>query len=113
MLLVTVLGLCFGFCLIVIKLEYSVALGAFLIGAIMAESRHIHTIEKLIEPVKDMFIAIFFVTIGLLLDPTIIWQYALPISIISFAVMMAKHRCVLEWARRKSVNSHSLLPVLD
>ncbi len=90
MLLVTVLGLCFGFCLIVIKLEYSVALGAFLIGAIMAESRHIHTIEKLIEPVKDMFIAIFFVTIGLLLDPAIIWQYALPISIISFAVIIGK-----------------------
>ncbi|MFM6923530.1 MAG: cation:proton antiporter, partial [Polynucleobacter victoriensis] len=68
MLLVTVLGLCFGFCLLVMKMEYSVALGAFLVGAMMAESRHIHTIEKLIEPVKDMFIAIFFVTIGLLLD---------------------------------------------
>ena len=90
MLLVTVLGLCFGFCLLVIKLQYSVALGAFLIGAIMAESRHIHTIEKLIEPVKDMFIAIFFVTIGLLLDPMIIWKYALPISIISVAVIIGK-----------------------
>jgi len=90
MLLITVLGLCFGFCLIVIQLEYSVALGAFLIGAIMAESRHIHTIEKLIEPVKDMFIAIFFVTIGLLLDPAIIWQYALPITIISIAVIVGK-----------------------
>jgi CPA2 family monovalent cation:H+ antiporter-2 len=90
MLLVTVLGLCFGFCLIVIQLEYSVALGAFLIGAIMAESRHIHTIEKLIEPVKDMFVAIFFVTIGLLLDPAIIWQYALPITIISIAVIVGK-----------------------
>ena len=90
MLLVAVLGLCFGFCLLVIKLQYSVALGAFLIGAIMAESRHIHTIEKLIEPVKDMFIAIFFVTIGLLLDPMIIWKYALPISIISVAVIIGK-----------------------
>jgi len=90
MLLVTVLGLCFGFCLLVMKMEYSVALGAFLIGAIMAESRHIHTIEKLIEPVKDMFIAIFFVTIGLLLDPAILWKYALPIAIISGAVVIGK-----------------------
>ena len=90
MLLVTVLGLCFGFCLLVMKMEYSVALGAFLIGAIMAESRHIHTIEKLIEPVKDMFIAIFFVTIGLLLDPMILWKYALPIAIISGAVVIGK-----------------------
>jgi CPA2 family monovalent cation:H+ antiporter-2 len=90
MLLVTVLGLCFGFCLLVIKMEYSVALGAFLIGAIMAESRHIHSIEKLIEPVKDMFIAIFFVTIGLLLDPSVIWKYAIPIALISFAVIAIK-----------------------
>jgi CPA2 family monovalent cation:H+ antiporter-2 len=90
MLLVTVLGLCFGFCLLVIKMEYSVALGAFLIGAIMAESRHIHSIEKLIEPVKDMFIAIFFVTIGLLLDPGVIWKYAIPIALISFTVIAIK-----------------------
>ena len=90
MLLVTVLGRCFGFCLLVMKMDYSVALGAFLVGAMMAESRHIHTIEKLIEPVKDMFIAIFFVTIGLLLDPSVIWKYALPITLISFAVIVGK-----------------------
>lgn len=90
MLLVTVLGLCFGFCLLVMKMEYSVALGAFLVGAMMAESRHIHTIEKLIEPVKDMFIAIFFVTIGLLLDPSVMLKYALPITLISVAVIVGK-----------------------
>jgi CPA2 family monovalent cation:H+ antiporter-2 len=90
MLLTTVLGLLFGFCLLVIKMKYSVALGAFLIGAIMAESRHIHTIEKLIEPVRDMFIAIFFVTIGLLIDPKILFQYAWPITIISIAVITGK-----------------------
>ena len=64
--------------------------GLFLIGAIMAESRHIHTIEKLIEPVRDMFIAIFFVTIGLLIDPRILFQYAWPITIISIAVITGK-----------------------
>jgi CPA2 family monovalent cation:H+ antiporter-2 len=56
----------------------------------MAESRHIHTIEKLIEPVRDMFIAIFFVTIGLLIDPKILFQYAWPITIISIAVITGK-----------------------
>lgn len=59
MLLITVLGLCFGFCLLVVKLEYSMVLGAFLIGAIMAESRELLKIERLIEPVRDMFSAIF------------------------------------------------------
>jgi monovalent cation:H+ antiporter-2, CPA2 family len=59
MLLITVLGLCFGFCLLVVKLEYSMVLGAFLIGAIMAESRQLLKIERLIEPVRDLFSAIF------------------------------------------------------
>ena len=69
MLLITVLALCFGFSLLAAKLGYSVALGAFLIGAVIAESREIHRIEVLIEPVRDMFSAIFFVAIGLLIDP--------------------------------------------
>lgn len=54
MLLITVLGLCFGFCLLVVKLDYSIALGAFVIGAIMAESRELKAIEQIIEPVRDM-----------------------------------------------------------
>ncbi len=90
MLLVTLLGLCFGFCLLVMKLEYSVALGAFLIGAVMAESRHLHQIERLIEPVRDMFSAIFFVAIGLLFNPSILAQYWLPIAVITVAVVLGK-----------------------
>ncbi|AMP00982.1 sodium/hydrogen exchanger family protein [Collimonas arenae] len=123
MLLVTVLGLCFGFCLLVMKMEYSVALGAFLIGAVMAESRHLHQIERLIEPVRDMFSAIFFVAIGLLFNPSILAQYWLPIAVITVAVvlgkvvscglatflsgMMAAHRCGSAWVCRRSVNSLS------
>lgn len=72
MLLITVLGLCFGFCLLVVKLEYSMVLGAFLIGAIMAESRQLLKIESLIEPVRDLFSAIFFVAIGLMIDPQVL-----------------------------------------
>ncbi|MGZ0713491.1 cation:proton antiporter [Pseudomonas palleroniana] len=90
MLLITVLGLCFGFCLLVVKLEYSMVLGAFLIGAIMAESRQLLKIERLIEPVRDMFSAIFFVAIGLMIDPQILLQYAWPIVVITVAVVLGK-----------------------
>ncbi|KRP60233.1 cation:proton antiporter [Pseudomonas orientalis] len=90
MLLITVLGLCFGFCLLVVKLEYSMVLGAFLIGAIMAESRQLIKIERLIEPVRDMFSAIFFVAIGLMIDPHILLQYAWPIAVITVAVVLGK-----------------------
>ncbi|NWB19168.1 MULTISPECIES: cation:proton antiporter [unclassified Pseudomonas] len=90
MLLITVLGLCFGFCLLVVKLEYSMVLGAFLIGAIMAESRQLLKIERLIEPVRDLFSAIFFVAIGLMIDPQILLQYAWPIAVITVAVVLGK-----------------------
>lgn len=90
MLLVSVLGLCFGFCLLAIKLGYSVALGAFMIGAVMAESEHLKTIEDLIEPIRDLFSAIFFVAIGLMLDPAVLMQYAGPIALITVAVVLGK-----------------------
>jgi len=90
MLLVTVLGLCFGFSLLVIRLEYSVALGAFMIGAIIAEARELKRIERLIAPVRDMFSAIFFVAIGLLIDPKVVLEYALPIAVITLAVVAGK-----------------------
>ncbi|MBN4666648.1 cation:proton antiporter [Pandoraea nosoerga] len=90
MLLVVVLGLCFGFCLLVIQMGYSVALGAFLIGAIMAEARELHTIERLVAPLRDMFSAVFFVTIGLLLDPHVLATYVWPILVITVAVVIGK-----------------------
>jgi CPA2 family monovalent cation:H+ antiporter-2 len=90
MLLISVLGLCFGFSLLAVKLGYSVALGAFLIGAVIAESREIHKIEHLIEPVRDMFSAIFFVAIGLLIDPKMLLEYWLPIVVITLVVILGK-----------------------
>jgi CPA2 family monovalent cation:H+ antiporter-2 len=90
MLLITVLGICFGFCLLVMKLHYSVALGAFLVGAVMAESRQLHRIERSIESIRDMFSAIFFVAIGLLFDPSVLVQYWLPITLITVAVVFGK-----------------------
>jgi CPA2 family monovalent cation:H+ antiporter-2 len=90
MLLITVLGLCFGFSLLAVKLGYSVALGAFVIGAIIAEAREIHRIETLTEPVRDMFSAIFFVAIGLLIDPRMLALHWLPILVITLAVVFGK-----------------------
>lgn len=89
-LLVAVLGICFGFCLLVTELGYSVALGAFMIGAIVAESESVARIERIIMPVRDMFSAIFFVAIGMLIDPALLLDYAWPITIVTIAVVVGK-----------------------
>jgi CPA2 family monovalent cation:H+ antiporter-2 len=90
MLLITVLGLCFGFSLLAAKLGYSVALGAFIIGAVIAEAREIGRIEILTEPIRDMFSAIFFVSIGLLIDPKMLAAHWLPVVVITLAVVVGK-----------------------
>lgn len=90
MLLVTVIGLCFAVSLITVKLGYSVALGAFLIGAVIAEARQINKIEALMFPVRDLFSAVFFVSIGLLIDPALILKYSFPIAIITVVVVVGK-----------------------
>ncbi|MBI3850849.1 MAG: cation:proton antiporter [Verrucomicrobia bacterium] len=90
MLLVTVLGLCFGVSLLAVRLHYSVALGAFVIGAVIAEAREIHRIEILTEPIRDMFSAVFFVAIGLLIDPKILAQHWLPVAVVTLAVVLGK-----------------------
>jgi CPA2 family monovalent cation:H+ antiporter-2 len=90
MLLVVVLALCFGVSLVALKLGYSVALGAFLIGAIVAETREHAKIEILIEPVRDMFAAVFFVAIGMLIDPKVLRDYAIPITIITAVTVVGK-----------------------
>jgi CPA2 family monovalent cation:H+ antiporter-2 len=90
MLIVTVLGLCFGVSLLAVKLGYSVALGAFIIGAVIAECREIHRVETLLEPVRDMFSAIFFVAIGLLIQPKMLLEHWQPILVITVAVVVGK-----------------------
>ncbi|MFA5205512.1 MAG: cation:proton antiporter [Lentisphaeria bacterium] len=90
MFLVAVLGLCFGVSLLAVKAGYSIALGAFLIGAIMAEAKEAPRIRVQVEPVRNMFSAIFFVAIGMLLDPELLAQYWLPVIIITAAVVVGK-----------------------
>jgi CPA2 family monovalent cation:H+ antiporter-2 len=90
MLLITVLALCFGVSLLAVKLRYSVALGAFVIGAVIAEAREIGRIEALTEPLRDMFCAVFFVAIGLQIDPAILVEHALPVAGLVLAVIVGK-----------------------
>lgn len=90
MLLITVLGLCFGFCLLTVQLGFSLALGAFLIGAILAESREIGKIEDLLVPLRDLFSAVFFVSVGLLIDPRLLLEYAGPIAILTVVVVVGQ-----------------------
>jgi CPA2 family monovalent cation:H+ antiporter-2 len=90
MMLVTALGLCFGVSLLAARLQYSVALGAFLIGAIVAEARERGKIETLVEPVRDMFSAVFFVAVGMMIDPQMLVRHAVPIAVISAAVILGK-----------------------
>ncbi|HEY9131517.1 MAG TPA: cation:proton antiporter [Dyella sp.] len=89
-LLIAVLGLCFGFCLLVSEMGYSVALGAFMIGAVVGEATSVRRVERIIGPVRDMFSAVFFVAIGMLIDPKMLVEYAWPITIVTLAVVVGK-----------------------
>jgi Kef-type K+ transport system, predicted NAD-binding component len=89
-LLVSVLGICFGASLLAAWMGFSVALGAFLAGAVVAESRSVARVLHLIEPLRDMFAALFFVAIGLKIDPAMLLQYALPALLVAAVVVVGK-----------------------
>ena len=89
-LLVSVLGICFGASLLAAWMGFSVALGAFLAGTVVAESRSVARVTHLVEPLRDMFAALFFVAIGLKIDPLMLWQYGLPALVIALTVIVGK-----------------------
>ncbi|WHZ19039.1 MAG: sodium/hydrogen exchanger [Rhodanobacteraceae bacterium] len=89
-LLVTALGICFGACLLAAWEGFSVALGAFLAGVVVAEARCSDRIVRLVRPVRDMFAAIFFVAIGLLLDPAEMLPWLWPALGLALAVIVGK-----------------------
>jgi CPA2 family monovalent cation:H+ antiporter-2 len=73
--LITAVGICFAAALAALAFNYSVALGAFIAGSLIAESGEEKTVEHLVRPVRDIFAAIFFVAIGMMLDPRVIARY--------------------------------------
>lgn len=89
-LLVSVLGICFGASLLAVWLGFSVALGAFLAGSVVAEARSAPRVVHLVEPLRDMFAALFFVAIGLKIDPSQLVHYALPALAIACTVIIGK-----------------------
>ncbi len=90
----TMLIVSIGFCLMMVMLAsaagFSPALGAFIMGSILAETTQAEHIEHLIKPVKDLFGAVFFVSVGMLIDPNVLVQYAGPIAIITVVFVVAK-----------------------
>jgi len=89
-LLVACLGLCAGAAYLALSFGYSVALGAFLAGSLVAESGEGARVEKLVEPVRDMFAAIFFVSVGMLIDPTQVAQHWVAVLAFTAVVIVGK-----------------------
>ena len=88
--LVAVVGICFGFALLAEHAGYSVALGAFLAGSLVAESGEVERIEHLVAPLRDIFGAVFFVSVGMMIDPALIQQHWQALIVLTAAVVFGK-----------------------
>ncbi len=88
LLLLTSLALCLGMVLLASSVGFSPALGAFIMGSILSESDEVERIEEVIKPIKDLFGAVFFVSVGMLVDPHMFIEHIIPISIITCTVML-------------------------
>ena len=89
-LLVVSLGLCCAMAVLSTKVGFSSAFGAFVMGSILAETIEAEKIIKLVEPVKNLFGAIFFVSVGMLVDPAILAKYALPIFVLVMTILIGQ-----------------------
>ena len=89
-LLIVSLGLCCAMAVFSTKVGFSSAFGAFIMGSILAETVEAERIEKLVEPVKNLFGAIFFVSVGMLVDPDILINYALPIFVLVMTIIVGQ-----------------------
>lgn len=89
-LLLVMIAMCFGMVALANYSGFSSALGAFIMGSILAETPLIERIEKTIKPLKDFFGAVFFVSVGMMVNPAMFWEYAFPICVITFIVMVGK-----------------------
>jgi K+:H+ antiporter len=88
--LVSSVGVCFAASLLALSLGYSVALGAFIAGALVAESGQEKRVEPLVAPVRDLFVAVFFVAVGMQLDPSVILEYWWMVGALVLVVIAGK-----------------------
>ena len=89
-LLILALGLCLGMVVLATKVGFSAELGAFVMGSIIAETTLAEKVEHLIKPVKDLFGAVFFVSVGMMIDPKAMAQYGAPIMVVTILVILGK-----------------------
>jgi len=89
-LLIVSLGMCCAMAVFSSKVGFSSAFGAFIMGSILAETIEAERIEKLVEPVKNLFGAIFFVSVGMLVDPQILVAYAVPILVLVLTILIGQ-----------------------
>ena len=89
-LLVFSLGLCLAMVYASTQIGFSPELGAFVMGSILAETTMAERVEHLIHHVKNLFGAIFFVSVGMLINPTLIWEHIIPVLVISAVVIVGK-----------------------
>jgi monovalent cation:H+ antiporter-2, CPA2 family len=88
--LIVSIGLCLAMVLLAASVGFSAALGAFIMGSLLAETTAAERIEEVFKPVKDLFGAVFFVSVGMLINPIILVEYAWPVVILTLAVMIGK-----------------------
>ena len=86
-LLVVSLGLCLLMVMIAVRAGFSSALGAFVMGSLLAETSESERISRVVQPVKDLFAAVFFVSVGMMIDPTVIRDYIVPILLLTLLVL--------------------------
>lgn len=87
-LLVVSMGLCLGMAVFSVYCGFSLALGAFVMGSILAGTSYAESIEHVVTPVKDLFGAVFFISVGMMVQPDILANYWLPILILSLVVIV-------------------------
>jgi CPA2 family monovalent cation:H+ antiporter-2 len=89
-LLILSIGLCLGMVVVATQVGFSAELGAFIMGSILAETTKAEKVEHLIKPVKDLFGAVFFVSVGMLIDPVTIVEYKWPVLLITLLTLVGK-----------------------
>lgn len=89
-LVIVAVGLCLGMVLFADTVGFSAALGAFIMGSILAETVESKHIEHLIEPIKNLFGAVFFVSVGMMIIPGVVLEYALPILLLTVVVLVGR-----------------------
>ena len=87
-LIILALGLCLGMVLTAEEAGFSSALGAFVMGSILAETVESHRIEKLMTPLKNVFAAIFFISVGMMIDPASLAEYWVSIVYVSLVIII-------------------------